>query len=407
MSGIDRLASLVPRLLLSSFVFALGLVAADQILNLAGFPSENPALFAHPPNFFETRVNLDFKHTFQTNSIGLRNQEVPEAKTFGEVRFLILGDSFVEGYGVEADETFVALLEAARSAHPAPTRFINGGLSGAGPREYARLYYRVGVPLDLDWVMICISPNDLTGTQPGDNIESIYALPERSGLREALYAIFPRIYTRISLSGLFGRRRSEDFIQQVNTRARAIGRSEQEIAEWTAELPVEIVEAVDQGKFNGSILASGLLTPEYWVESLDLEGPRALAKWTAMTMLLDEIVKIAGQNRHRVVLVYIPSRFQYAPPGPNRLLWEQSGTEIRDGWRSEDSELQRRLLDWSEERGLPLLDLTPTFRARIDASPSLVFPRDDHWSPEGHRLAAEVIGAWLDGIGAASAIAAD
>ena len=39
---------------------------------------------------------------------------------------------------------------------------------------------------------------------------------------------------------------------------------------------------MQEGRFNGSILASGLLTPDYWVESLELEGQQAEAKWRGL-----------------------------------------------------------------------------------------------------------------------------
>ena len=121
----------------------LSLFAGDQVMGLLGYPSAREIQVAHPANFYERRDNLEFEHDFRTNSQGLRYYDIPLEKPEEETRVLVLGDSFVEGLGVEARETFHAHLESFFSQQVQGTvRFINAGLAGQGPIEYWRLYCR-------------------------------------------------------------------------------------------------------------------------------------------------------------------------------------------------------------------------------------------------------------------------
>ena len=62
------------------------------------------------------------------NSRGLRDREYPYAKPAGRKRCLLLGDSYVFGWGVEANETAAKVMEA----RLAGVEVINGGCPGWG-----------------------------------------------------------------------------------------------------------------------------------------------------------------------------------------------------------------------------------------------------------------------------------
>jgi hypothetical protein len=81
----------------------------------------------------------DFSAPFRTDGYGFRNPwPWPE-----QADIVVVGDSFVFGYGVADTEAWPALLAQALPQ----TSVINLGLIGAGPQQYLRIYETFGIPL--------------------------------------------------------------------------------------------------------------------------------------------------------------------------------------------------------------------------------------------------------------------
>jgi hypothetical protein len=107
------------------------LFAVDQLLGVLGFPSDIFSRSAHRENVRKMLKTIEFEYEFSTNDMGLRYPRISLEKPAGEVRILLLGDSFTEGVGVEADDTFGANLEKQYSARAGnKVRFVNAGLGG-------------------------------------------------------------------------------------------------------------------------------------------------------------------------------------------------------------------------------------------------------------------------------------
>ena len=96
-----------------------------------------------------------------SNSDGFRtNREFDEADS--RPRVLILGDSFVFGEGVEAEERFTNLLEK-----QAPSwRVINMGMTGYGPDLMLRAFETLGPKSQPDLVLLNIYTDDFRRVQP-------------------------------------------------------------------------------------------------------------------------------------------------------------------------------------------------------------------------------------------------
>jgi hypothetical protein len=92
-----------------------------------------------------------FPTHIDVNALGLREHEVAVEKPRGRRRVLIVGDSFVFGSGLEADERFSALLDAAL---PAGFEVINAGIPGWGNDQELLFYETVLRPLDADVVVL-------------------------------------------------------------------------------------------------------------------------------------------------------------------------------------------------------------------------------------------------------------
>jgi lysophospholipase L1-like esterase len=392
-----RTAALNLVVALVSVVAALYL--CELVLKLRGAPARLAPQTSHPANYHEVRDKLEFRFDFRTNSKGLRYSEIPLEKPRGTRRVFVVGDSFTEGWGVEASERFTDLLERRFADAPDRTVFINGGLSGGGVVQYGRLFFDKGVKYHPDALLICLFANDLAGT-PDTAGDGARRAESGSPLSRLFGVLWPRIDTSIEAArarrDYRKRTTTADFVGDVTKEAVRRGIPGRRIDAWRESLPPELVEAINADRFNVSVLSRGLLYPEYWSDSIDLASATAQVKWSNMTQVLSEMVELARKRDIEVAIVFIPAPVLYdprthAPSDP----WVRTGTIVNRRWLEEDTRIQEKLRAWSEAAGIPLLDLTPIFRDAVRTNGRLNYELDGHWTPEGHAVAAEGIAEWL------------
>jgi lysophospholipase L1-like esterase len=103
---------------------------------------------------------MEFDSTIEINSLGLRGPDLPLRRS-GELRVVVLGDSFVAGFEVEQQETFSALLEAElRGRFDRPLHVINAGVRGYGTDQSLLWFRERGRGLRPDLVVAVFSAND-------------------------------------------------------------------------------------------------------------------------------------------------------------------------------------------------------------------------------------------------------
>ncbi len=103
---------------------------------------------------------MEFDSTIEINSLGLRGPDLPVRQP-GELRVVLLGDSFVAGFEVEQQETFAALLEAQlRGRFERPLRVINASVRGYGTDQSLLWFRERGRGLRPDLVVAVFSAND-------------------------------------------------------------------------------------------------------------------------------------------------------------------------------------------------------------------------------------------------------
>jgi len=115
----------------------------------------------HAPNAAYRHQKACFDVTYRSNSYGARDAERPRESDMPRVA--VLGDSFMEGYGVEESERLSNVLEQ-RLAVP----FLNFGTSGNAGSTHAYALYRSLVQgFEHDAVLCAILPeNDFDDDQP-------------------------------------------------------------------------------------------------------------------------------------------------------------------------------------------------------------------------------------------------
>jgi lysophospholipase L1-like esterase len=380
---------------------AISLFLCNCVLGFLSFPSEVPQKISHPINYEEVRQNKEFQYIFKTNSRGLRYHDIPAEKPANTFRVFVSGDSFTEGEGVDDGKRFTDLLEGKFQSSDKSVLFINGGLTGAGPLMYGKLFLEVGLEYKPDALFICLFVNDVADTPEKLYLKPFSFLHSRSGLKKITQTLWPRVYTQLALFYLQSehhrKTKTTDFILTISELARKRNIPQLQINRWKESLPQKLVTAVNQGTFNGSILSLGLLYPEYWSDSIDISNTRAKKKWENMTNILSEILERAKQSGVETAVILIPSTFQYDPKSHSETNpWIITGSEIREEWLSEETEIQKSMKLWTLSEGVSFLDLTPVFREAIKSNKNLNWELDGHWNHLGHEVAANAIASWLD-----------
>lgn len=116
------------------------------------------------PNGSGVFRSSEWKVSYTINSLGFRDREYSVKKPDGVFRILMLGDSYTEGYGVEASESFSKQLESMlNSGRSRNYEVINTGVGSYSPIiEYLVLKHK-GLDLQPDMVILNFDwsdPND-------------------------------------------------------------------------------------------------------------------------------------------------------------------------------------------------------------------------------------------------------
>lgn len=110
----------------------------------------------------------------ETNSLGLRDEELPLAKPDREFRVLSIGDSTVLGFGVDAQATFSERLESALArTTDRPVEVINAGVAGYASLQTLTYLDLRGRWLSPDVVVFESNFNDRRAVFPGAEPDSI------------------------------------------------------------------------------------------------------------------------------------------------------------------------------------------------------------------------------------------
>lgn len=131
-----------------------------------------PYIYFHIPGskYVQSRPNI--RAEYEINAQGFRGPEIPFQKPDGKKRLIVIGDSVVEGYGVEFTEAFAYKL--GENLKLFGWEVINAGVQGGSPTYYAANIERY-LALNSDAVLIVLYENDI----PGDRVreDEYFKLP--------------------------------------------------------------------------------------------------------------------------------------------------------------------------------------------------------------------------------------
>lgn len=316
------------------------------------------------------------------NSRGIRGPEYPYAKPPDEFRIVVLGDSFAEGYTVDADDQFSEVLKRRlNEAHTGSVQVINAGTGGYSTDQELLWFTTEGVKYEPDLVVLLFCSNDVLfnttdrywrgykplfrldrGTLKLTNVPVPRPLPPAAG--SAVSA---------SASPAGSRPLGEAFARWLNDSS-CLCRSVRDVwvkSERVARLLAWAGVALPRSAA-ASPPAATPPVPDYirlsdWSKATDQE--RA-AGWLMTSALLSRLRAEAESAGAGFLVMIVPDH-------------------VRD-------EVTRRAVWLCREGAIDCIDPTARFRAEeLRLRPSgkkLAFlPLDIHWTADGHRLAAEVL----------------
>lgn len=133
------------------------------------------------------RLELDSgsRHAvYSINSLGLRDDELPEEEPDGVFRILVLGDSMTFGPAVNLEDTYPKVLERRlneEAGDKVSFRVINGAVSGYNSFQELATWRAMGPILDPDLVIVAFCFNDVDDPRrhvDAHTLETLGALPD-------------------------------------------------------------------------------------------------------------------------------------------------------------------------------------------------------------------------------------
>ncbi len=323
-----------------------------------------------------TQEEHEFRVPVQINSLGLRDLEREYPKPDGSKRVLLIGDSHVEALQVPLEDAVGPRLEETLRAKDLDVEVISAGVSGYGTAGELLFYRERGWKFSPDLVLLAFYPgNDVKNNGP----ELEKALVPEYGSDGGLIKI-RGVAARSGRGSLLGRLQSYVYLRKlILTRQPALARR---LVDWGLMKKAAVREqAAPQG-----------VPLDYWVYAEPRPAPWVDA-WQRTMRNLDDFASAVRARGSRFAVVVVTSRDHLYPES-----WEalrEAYPRLQQGTWNLDGPTQS-VLEWCESRQVSCLHLLPEFqRERDRASARLHYVHDGHWTSAGHRLAAQLMAAFV------------
>ncbi|MEA1949263.1 MAG: SGNH/GDSL hydrolase family protein [Thermodesulfobacteriota bacterium] len=328
------------------------------------------------PESFDVRVRC--------NSQGLRDSEKRFAKPPGIRRIVVLGDSFMWGYGVENEEMFSAVLQDLLSG----SETVNFGVNGYSTvQELVRLEIE-GLRYEPDVTVLVFVWNDLE-----DNFDDkhggrpVAVLEEDNSLRIANRPV--RRHWKSPLKQWFCHHSHLFRFGEYNIELLKLKfRDNQRAGLSIPKIPVPgVAFAAENDKKTARMKFS--MTDIYAPP-----GPEIDFAWKAIELLLGRIKQLTTKEGGRLVVVYAAS-LEAVDRGIFVKLIRKFGQDP-DSMAFNWDRPSNRLGEVCAALDIPYVNLNPVFRQQFKKT-ELFSKKNPHWSMAGHRLAAQTVAEKIKG----------
>lgn len=334
------------------------------------------------------------------NARGFRDVERDHAKPAGVFRIVVLGDSYMEGYSLELEDSFHRRLEALARESGRDVEVVNLGVGGYGTLQESLILEHEGWKYDPDLVLLAFYPsNDLRNnsleleTMLSDakrkraKLKSSarpFLVPGPAGewqLTQVDYEASVRRYEKALARQQRRSRRLEARSALVRASKAAIERVEDALEELGDEAASSEREGDELAARRRELAAVGA----YYCEE-----PAEYARAWQITDRIFERMKRAADARGVPLLVFsTPAKHEVDPATRDAMRAEVFDP---DAFCLEEARPIQRLAALLRERDIDFVDLLPRFRQAARSDGELLFGvLDAHWSPAGSALAAGVV----------------
>jgi len=340
-------------LLLLSCVASLLLVEAILRVFFPYYAFSEPILYndelIYKPNQSAHFKGLEWDVNISINAEGFRDTLTRKDLTPGSIVFL--GDSFTEGYGVALKDTFVKHLDRRLNENTANIRVMNAGHYGANPNNYIAVYETYFSDLDTapTVIMGLFVGNDFIQSLDGD----------------------PRLKIAMHEANSFAVNIKSFISQHVVT---------YNFLRKTVRSSVPLTRMCVAARLCSELPPSEIYAPSIIKKSVE----------TTATLIGGFSKDLKAKGRNLVVLI-IPTKEQILDDVWKRAVHNRDiqlpKTGSPDDFRYFANTLLRQNL---KDDGVLSVDLTPFFLSLSnDERARLYFQHDGHFSPRGHKLAAD------------------
>lgn len=307
------------------------------------------------PSIRRRHVSPFWDVTIETNSWGRRDHDRPAGLSAQVI--LGLGDSFGFGWGVELEQSFLSLLERDLSASK-PVRLIKAAVPGTGTSDQYRLMSALLSSVEPDLVLV----NIFIGN---DFIDVAHGGAEQFRVEDGL------------------------LIRGASTEGEADG-----LRRGLARR-VRLLQALRAVQFNLSRADETAVGPRTWdgwmreFAQVHLKQPtkRTEEAFRQTIGILDQMAARCEAADSQLALVLLPRSWQVYSGELKDLM---AALEISETDLDLDRP-QRTLIDWGDERGIPVVDVLARFRREASgtAGAKLYFTPDSHMTPAAHEIVAQ------------------
>lgn len=328
---------------------------------------------------------VDTSHQVVQNRYGFRGTEHQQG-TSERRRILVLGDSFVWGFGVEEDEIFTSVMEQSAGGN---LEVVNCGVSGYGNDQEYLLWKEHGWKWQPDEVVLVITPYT-------DIVDNLF--PTRYGYAK------PRFLPQLAPEGQTGGPpvwkldnvpvpRGGKFDDESRTKPNFQTSRGLPLGLGRLHLVKMLVNAAAANpSMRKKMEDDGLIPrrlPGYDWEYPLFENPpsqQAQQGWMLMFALIDMLKTDVEGHGSKLTVAIVPSISQVYPE-----LWARfmAARPPGGGAPLDRENPNRRIAAWCQANGVPVVDLLPGLKEAGEKNSFLYFPYNLHWTAAGHQVVAE------------------